>query len=206
MSPPATGADPPPGAAPPGAPVREAGGQPDAGRTDGAVGADAPVGPLRGAGVDVDVRRAGQVVLALCLVTLAVLVVVFGIAGARKNAQLDDLHAHGVPVEVTVSGCLGLMGGSGSNVAGYACRGTFTLDGHRYRDNVPGTNFYEPGATLRAITVASDPGLLATARGASTQQASWRVFLLPGVLLAVLVVASAALVGWHRRGRRPAPS
>src|SRR5271169_5343066 len=57
-------------------------------------GAGEPAGrvsPLRGAGVDVDVRRLGRVVAATCLLALGVLVVVLSVAGAQKNAQISRL-------------------------------------------------------------------------------------------------------------------
>jgi len=44
-----------------------------------------PVTTLRGAGVEVDGRRVGRVAAGACLVTLAVVVLVLFVAGARKN-------------------------------------------------------------------------------------------------------------------------
>ncbi len=76
-----------------------------------------------------DVRRAGQVVVAVCLLALAVTGGILLVAGVRNNDQIDSLRHHGVPVAVTVDGCLGLMGGTGAQVAGYSCTGTYILDG-----------------------------------------------------------------------------
>ena len=106
---------------------------------------DSRVAPLRGAGVQISGRRVGQVVLGIVLATLAVLVVVFTIVGVHNNQQNDQLHNQGVPVTFTVTGCLGLLGGSGSNAAGYTCRGTYELDGHRYNERLPGTVLHAPG-------------------------------------------------------------
>ena len=161
-----------------------------------------PIMPLRGAGVDVDVRRVGRVLAGLCLLALAVLVFVLFIAGAQKNAQITRLHQHGVAVEVTVSSCIGLMGGSGSNIAGYSCRGTFTAGGHLYNDAIPGNTLYRPGARLAAITASGDPGLLSTPRALAAEHASWRVFILPTILLVVLVLLVAAVVLRRRRSLR----
>ena len=116
------------------------------------------VATLRGAGVDVDVRRAGRVLVGAVLGALAVLAVVLFVAGAQKNAQITSLRSHGVPVTVTVTGCTGLLGGSGSNAAGYACRGTFSVAGHRYDEAIPGDTLYPPGTPLAAVTVPGDPG------------------------------------------------
>ena len=113
---------------------------------------------------------------------------------SEKNAQITRLRNQAVPVEVTVSGCIGLMGGSGSNVAGYACRGEFTLAGHRYREAIPGTRSLSrnenpsgrsaagPGTRVNTPVLLLEP-----------EQASEKVFLLPAVLLALLGVFVAAL-------------
>jgi hypothetical protein len=157
------------------------------------------VARLRGAGVDVDVRRVGRTVATLCLVGLAVLVAVLFVAGAKKNAEITNLHQHGVPVDVTVTHCLGLMGGSGSNLVGYQCSGTFVLDGHRYSEAIPGDAFHSTGSALRAVAVPSDPGLIATTADLATEHTSNGVFVLPAVLLVVLLLALGVVV-FRRRG------
>ena len=159
---------------------------------------------LRGAGVQVDVRRAGRVIGALCLVALAVVAVVLLVAGNHKNAQITQLKTHGVGVTVTVSGCLGLLGGSGSNPAGYACKGTFTLDGHRYSEDIPGTALHDPGTKVQAIAVAGDPPLLDTLAAVAREHTSSGVFVVPAVLLVVLMVLVGGL-GLRRRRLRGAP-
>ena len=150
---------------------------------------------MRGASVDVDVRRAGIAVIALCVLALAATVVVLYVAGFQKNAQITRLREHGVDVEVMVSGCIGLMGGSGSNLAGYDCKGTFT----------PGTAAHAPGSRLRAVTVAEDPALLSTPGVIATERASWHVYLLPSILLVVLVLVLTVLI-LRRAGSRPGPA
>ncbi len=155
---------------------------------------DRPVTTLRGASVDVDPRRALRVVIAVCLVALTLVAVVLLVAGANKNAQSISLHDHGVPVSVTVTGCLGLLGGSGSNGAGYACKGSYTFDGHRYLQAIPGTTLLHPGDVVQGVIVPTDPGLLSTPAAVAGQQASWRVFIAP-----------AHPVG-HRRGRPRGPA
>jgi hypothetical protein len=162
------------------------------------------VGALRGAGVAVDVRRAGRVAVGLVVVGLAVLVVVLFVAGARKNAQITELHAHGVAVEMTVSGCIGLLGGTGSNAAGYSCHGTFTLGGHRYDDQIPGNTLYGPGHKLAGISVASDPALFTTPGTLRTQHASGKVFGVPAVLTVVLALLVVVVVALGRRRREHA--
>jgi hypothetical protein len=139
-------------------------------------------------------------------VALAVLVVVLFVAGADKNAQITRLRQHGVAVEVRVSSCVGLLGGSGSNAAGYACRGTYTVDGHRYREAIPGDTLHTAGTSIRGVTVRSDPELLSTPALLEHENPSWRVFILPGILLAVLALFAGALALKRRHVRNsPAP-
>jgi hypothetical protein len=146
-----------------------------------------------------DARRLGRIVLGIGVLALAFVVVVLFVAGVQKNAQITRLQRDGVPVSVTVSGCLGLLGGSGSNAAGYSCKGTFTLEGHIYRETIPGNTLRTPGTTLRAVTVPDDPALVDTAGAVAREHASWRVFILPAVLLVVL--ALGVIAGVLRRGR-----
>jgi hypothetical protein len=156
---------------------------------------------LRGAGVEVDVRRAGAVLVGVGLVALTVLVVILFVAGVRKNAQVTSLRRHGTAVEVTVSTCRGLLGGSGSNAAGYACLGTFTVDGRRYTEAIPGDTLYPHGATVRAISARGDPALLTTVGVLATEHSSWTVFIVPTILSVVLVLLVAALALRRRRTR-----
>jgi hypothetical protein len=165
-----------------------------------------PLTKLRGAGVDVDVRRVGRVVVGLSLVTLAALVIIFSIAGANNNNQINRLHHDGVPVAVTVTKCLGLIGGSGSNGAGYSCDGVFTLDGHRYTEAIPGSGFHAPRSSLRAVVVPGDPALLSPVSILATQHASGRVFILPGVLLVVLLLLVGTILYRRRRHAVGSPS
>ena len=170
-------------------------------------GPDGPLMSLRGAGVDVDFRRAGRVAVAVLLLAMAAAAAVLLVAGAQKNAQITRLHDHGVGVEVTVTRCIGLMGGSGSNLAGYQCRGTFTINGHRYDEALPGATSPLSGATFRAVADPSDPALLSTRGAVAAEHASWRVFALPVVMLAVmaLTVVAWALKRRSRSGADPTP-
>jgi hypothetical protein len=160
---------------------------------------------LRGAGVDVDVRRLGQVFVGLFLVALIALTVVFAIVGINKNAQINRLRQHGVSVQVTVTGCLGLLGGSGSNAAGYACRGTFVFGAHRYHEAIPGDSLYPSGTMIRAVIDPNDPALLDTPGTVAAAHASWRVFLLP-IIFAVAALGTATLSIRSRRQNSSPPT
>jgi hypothetical protein len=182
-------------------------GAPDTPRApDAASGAvDGRVGTLRGASVQLDARRVLPVVLGIIVVTLAVLVVVLTVAGLHSNGQINRLRGQGKSVTVTITGCLGLLGGSGSNAAGYSCHGVYELDGHDYREPLPGSTFYRPGARIPALAVPGDPALVSPLAVIDTQHASASVFIAPA-LLAGALLALVALVLWQRGTHRHAKS
>ena len=151
----------------------------------------------------VDPGRAARVLAGVVVVVLAALVVAFYWGGVDHNARITRLHRHGVPVTATVTGCRGLLGGSGSNPAGYACRGTFVLDGRPYYEGLPGNSLRGPGTHLRLVTVPGDPSVLDTPGTVARDRTSAGVFILPSALLAALVVLVAALA--RARGRRRVP-
>jgi hypothetical protein len=157
------------------------------------------VGQLRGAGVSVDGRRVGQVAIGIVLVTLLVLSIVFTLVGIHTNQQNDRLHNDGVPVTFTVTGCLGLLGGSGSNAAGYSCQGTYTLHGKTYSEQLPGDAFHRPGSTVAAVAVAGDPALVSPTSIVATEHSSAGVFVLPIILFVVFLVLVALLLVLRRR-------
>jgi hypothetical protein len=165
---------------------------------------DRPVSTLRGAGVQIDTARAARIALVLCLATLVVVGSVLLIAGYRRNAQIDDLRAHGAPVQVSVTHCLGLMGGTGSSPAGYECTGSYTFHGAHYAEGIPGSTFYPDGAVVAGVVSTGDPGLLSTPSTVARAHTSVTLYLLG----ALLFVTAAAIGVWsevrRRRGRSAA--
>ena len=150
--------------------------------------------------MQVDGRHVAAIVLGILLVTLAALVVVFTAIGVHKNRQINDLHDRGVAVTVTVTSCQGLLGGSGSNGAGYSCRGTYELGGHDYNELLPGTAFHAPGATIPSVAVPGDPALMSPVSVVDSEHASASVYSLPAILL-VILVAILAVMTFRRRRR-----
>jgi len=165
----------------------------------------APLSTLRGAGVNYDARKVAHVAVGLCLVTLAVVAVVLTVAGVHSNSQINRLRHDGVHVTVTVTNCLGLMGGSGSNAAGDSCTGSFTLHGTRYTESLPGTAFHHVGSIVAATVVPNDPALVSPDKVLSGQHASLNVFLLPLILLVVLALLVALTIRLRRRNKNAAP-
>ena len=168
----------------------------------GTASEDRPVSSLRGARVEVDARRAGRVLVALGLAAVVVTAVALLYSGARKNSQIQALRTHGVPVTMTVDGCRGLLGGSGSNAAGYSCWGSFREAGRRFAGYIPGDALRAPGSTVRVVTVAGDPALLTTPAELSAEAPSSRVFLLPAGLLGSAALAVTGLAVRRRRRQR----
>jgi hypothetical protein len=166
-----------------------------------------PLSTLRGPSVgQVNVRRIGQVLAGLGLVTLAVLVVVFALAGAHRNAQISNLRTNGVTVEMKVSGCLVQIGGTGSNPAGYRCQGTLSVNGHRYTEPIPGITHYTRGQVLHVVVVPHDPALLSTVHDLSGEHTSASVYVLPIILFVALVLLLVGLVLERRRRSAALPS
>ena len=165
-------------------------------------GADGqPVGALRGAGVQVDTARAGRIAVAVALVALVAVGSILLVAGYRKNAQVSALRSQGVPVQITISHCLGLMGGTGSSPAGYECTGSYTYHGTHYVEGVPGSTFYPDDAVVAGVVASGDPGLLSTPSTVASSRTSYTLYLVAAVLFA----SAAGIGGWilvRRRRRR----
>jgi hypothetical protein len=159
-----------------------------------------PVSTLRGPSVgQVNVRRIGQILALIGLVTLVVLVVVFALAGAHRNSQISNLRTNGVTVDMKVSGCLVQIGGTGSNPAGYRCQGTLAVNGHRYTEPIPGLTHYAEGQVIHVVVVPTDPALLATVHDLSREHTSASVYVLPIILFLALVLLFVGLVFERRR-------
>lgn len=164
---------------------------------------DRPVGTLRGAAVDVSPARAARVVWAVAVLALLGTGAGFLVGGWLGNARLDRLHDHGVRVEAQVTGCLGQLGGSGSNAAGYTCRGRFRLDGAGYEEVLPGSGLRAPGDRVVLVTDPGHPHDLITPQDLARERSSATVYLLPAVLLALGLVLAAT--GWVLHRRRSGP-
>jgi hypothetical protein len=135
------------------------------------------------------------------LVVFAAIVVVSFLSAANDNARIDRMKMHGIPVTVVVTGCTGNIGGSGSNVTGYTCRGTYTVDAIHYHDIIGSmSTFAVPGTSVRALV---DPSRHSTVESLSAVRASTsspKRYIAPGLLGLVLV--ALALTLW-RVARRP---
>jgi hypothetical protein len=159
------------------------------------------VAMLRGAPVEVNTQRVMQMVSALIVATLAVTTVTFFLSGVHRNSDVSNLQQHGVSVTVTVTTCVGELGGSGSTLADYRCEGTFILGGQRRRDIIPGHIFRATGSTVTLVTATNNLGLLATTTQVMNEKSSSAVFILPTTFLAVLIAFVAVVARSRSRWR-----
>jgi hypothetical protein len=162
---------------------------------------DQPISRLRAGAVDINAHKVRQVATIVILVALAALSVIFFLGGAHRNSQIASLRQHGVPITARVTSCLGLLGGSGSNAAGYVCKGAFTLDGHHYDETLPGSSFEQPGTPLHEVSLPSDPGLLETPAQVTADHTSNKVYILPTVLLVAFLALGSVVAVQLRRHR-----
>jgi len=149
------------------------------------------VGALRGAGVQVDVGRVGYVAAVLGLAAVMVVAGVLLAAGIKKNAQISSLKSNSVPVELTVTKCLALVGGTGQTPAGFECTGTYEYRGHHYSEGIPGSANLPVGSTVHGVVASDDPALFSTPQTVAAEHSSVARVLLPAVVLAVV-----ALLAW----------
>ena len=158
---------------------------------------------LRGPEVSFNKQRVVAAVVILSLVSLALLAVVLTVGVIRNDAQQTRLRHGGIPVTVTVVGCLGQLGGSGTNAAGYTCTGSYSVDGARYEVPIGGvTTFYPEGHTLDGVVDPNEHSTVYTASSVSTMHASWTEWIAPVLLFVAFLVVVALVLVRSRRARR----
>jgi hypothetical protein len=122
---------------------------------------------------------------ALLLALFALVIVVSFISATNDNARIDRLKDHGVAVAVTVTNCVGNIGGSGSNAAGYTCDGSYRVNGIHYREVIGSkTTSSSVGTKVRAVADPSRPSTIELASAVQASSSSVSVYLVP-ILLAL---------------------
>lgn len=165
--------------------------------------ADEPAAYFRGASVAFERRQAIRVAAGFWLGLLALLLVVLSVAALGDTSRTSRLQRRGVPVTVTVTGCLAVASGTGETVSGSMCRGTYTLDGRAYRGLVhgmPGT--VAAGRSVAAVVDPAHPSTLSTSTSVARGRASWEAFIPAGVTALILSLSLAAIFGRRRRNAR----
>jgi hypothetical protein len=157
------------------------------------------VSSLRGPAVQPIGRRFWNVAGALVITVLAVIVVVSFISAMNDNARIARLRSHGIPVLVTVTDCVGNIGGSGSNAAGYTCRGTYHLDHVTYHEVIGSkTTLSTAGTTVRCVADPARPSTIELTSAVASSSTSRSTYVVPG-LLTLLLVALVMLIYRRRR-------
>jgi len=142
------------------------------------------------------VARGAAIALAVGLLASAGLLLA---AGLHQRAQANDLEAHGVHALMTVTGCVGLLGGSGSNAAGYACRGTYRYRGVTYAQAVPGNIRRAPGSMVQVVIASDDPELVSAPGTVALHRSLASLVVIPSLLA---LGGLGALAPWALRASR----
>lgn len=142
------------------------------------------------------------------LAIFAVAIVVSFISATNDNARIDRLKNHGVAITVTVTSCVGNIGGSGSNAAGYTCSGTYSIHGVRYQEVIGSkTTLSTAGTIVHAVADPSRPSTVELASSVARSSSSRSVYVVP-ILLAILflVLGFALLRRYYSRSRMASAS
>jgi hypothetical protein len=160
---------------------------------------EAAAGYIRGGGGIVDTRRLLRVVVGSAIVALAGLVVVLTIEAVHKNSRIDSLQHRGVPVDVTVTSCFGILSGTGITVTTFQCSGSFDLAGRSYNAVIVGsTANHAVGDVVKAIADPKHPTSISTPSSLANAHSTWRAYITPGVLFLVLALLVVGVLWWSR--------
>jgi hypothetical protein len=161
---------------------------------------EARVAILRGAEARSLGRRFWMGAGAIMLVVFAVALVASFISVANANARVDRLKAHGISVVVTVGRCVGNLSGSGSNVSGYRCQGSYRVGSTTFHEPIEfKTTFSPPGSTVRGLADPAHHSGVALASAIRKSPSSPSSYLAPIVLSVLFVALALMLVRTVRR-------
>jgi hypothetical protein len=150
-----------------------------------------------GGGVEVSRHRVAAMTVAGAVSLLLILAVILTVGAAEQRSRIDLVRRSGVPVDITVSSCLGMASGTGITASGFRCRGTFTRGGRTYDQVIGGLiDNRAHGDVLQGVSVPSDPTIVYTAVAAAQLESSWTVFLTPALLF---VLAAGIVLSANRR-------
>ncbi len=139
----------------------------------------------------------------LGLVVLAASIVVSFTSAVNANSTIVRMQTHGIPVTVTVGDCIGNIGGSGSNSAGFTCHGSYRVAGVAFHEIIGSmSTFAKAGTIERGIADPNRHNTVELASAVRDTSPSATAYI-PSVVLAVLLGALTLLLGRfaRRRGR-----
>jgi len=147
-------------------------------------------------------HRFVAVALALSFAALIVNVV----STAHDNSRIERMKTHGIAVSVTVTRCIGNVGGSGSNGAGYRCHGDYSIAGITYHELIGSmTTFAASGTKVNSVADPSKPTTVILASALEKSTASSAAYVPAGLFAIVLVALSMVFVRSTRRPRAKLP-
>jgi hypothetical protein len=156
-----------------------------------------------GGGVTVDASTVFRVLVAAALLSLVGLAVGLTVSTASYNSRQAKLRHDAVPVEVTVTSCVGIGSGIAQAVNYYTCQGTYSLNGHQYSGEIRGNRAPLPaGQRLEAVAVPNDPGLLSTVAALAGKRSGRESYAAPIVLAVATAAFGAGWASWEVRRRR----
>lgn len=159
---------------------------------------------LRGAEAQRIAGRFWSIAGALVLAAFAAIVVVSFISAQNDNARIVRLKDHGIPVVVTVTSCVGNIGGSGSNAAGYTCRGSYRVHGVRYEEVIASkSTLSAPGTKLDGVADPSRPSTVELASAVAKSSSSDSAYVVPSLLALLCVTLGATFLARTRSSRAP---
>jgi hypothetical protein len=164
--------------------------------------AEERVASLRGAEAVSLGRRFWLIAAAAGLVIFAVAIAISFAATINEHDRIDRMKTHGIPVTVTITGCEGNLGGSGSNVASYTCRGTYAINGAKFDELIASmTTFTAKGTKIRALADPSQHSSVALASAIKSTHSSPTAFIVLALLTLLLLVLVALVTRAARRQR-----
>jgi hypothetical protein len=161
---------------------------------------DERVTTLRGP-VAVSVGRTFWLVAgAIGLLVFAAALVVSLLSASNDNARIERMKAHGIPVTVVVTGCAGNLGGSGSNGAGYTCRGRYNIGRATYHETIGSmATFAATGTAVRGVVDPSHESTVILAIAVTRSKSSPGAYLRPALLAVVFAILLLAYLRVARR-------
>lgn len=169
---------------------------------------------IRGAPAgSIDPKRVGRVLAYVVVLALAGTAIGLALIGSSSDSTASRLKHRGVPVQATVTTCIGISSGIGMGVEYYNCSGRYTLNGQSFVEVIHGSRAdLTAGTTVSALVIPGDPASLALPGSAHTSSSgAW-------IAAGVVAVAAGMGAGWlailriRRRGTRrrsesvPAPT
>ncbi len=161
---------------------------------------DGRIATLRGAHAAPTSRGPWRIAESFMGLVAATLLTVSFISAASTNARITRMQSHGIHVEVTVTNCVGQIGGSGSNNAGYVCQGTYRARNTQYHETIGSMTTFAPfGASVAAVADPAKPSTITLAAALRHSSASDGAYLVPSALSLAFVVGVAVVVRRRRR-------